>query len=216
MCSGRVDPLMIAEAFYQGCDGVMGCRLGECHYISGNYQAQARVLSMKRLLERKIGISPERLFNDWVSTAEDERIVRFITEFTEKIRKLGPLGVPEGVSGEELKSRLSQLKYVLQSKNIRWLVGREKEILTEGNVFGEKVAEEDFEILLDEVIVRERKRGRIRDLLAEQPLSVEEIARKVELPPHEVLRDVVALNRQGLVVLDKVEDDVPYYIGVKT
>lgn len=209
---------MIAEAFYQGCDGVMvmGCRLGECHYISGNYQAQARVLSMRKLLQRKIGISPERLFNDWVSTAEDERIVRFITEFTEKIKGLGPLGVPEGVSGEELKSRLSQLKYILESQNIRWLLGREKEMLTEGNVFGEKVAEEDFENLMDEVIIRERKRCRILDLLAEQPLSVEEIAQKAELPPHEVLRDVVTLNRQGLVVLDKVEGDVPFYKGVKT
>ena len=38
MCSGRVDPCLILEAFHQGADGVvvMGCRRGECHYKTGN------------------------------------------------------------------------------------------------------------------------------------------------------------------------------------
>ena len=44
MCSGRVDPCLILEAFHQGADGVvvMACRRGECHYKTGNIQALKR------------------------------------------------------------------------------------------------------------------------------------------------------------------------------
>ncbi len=47
-------------------------------------------------------------------------------------------------------------------------------------------------------------------------MSVEAISQKLNLPANEVLRDVVVLNRKGSIMLDKVEDDVPFYIGVKT
>ena len=40
MCTGRVDPAIVAEAFVNGADGVMvvGCHFGDCRYISGNIQ----------------------------------------------------------------------------------------------------------------------------------------------------------------------------------
>ncbi len=41
MCSSRIDPQFIVEAFRDGADGVLvaGCHLGDCHYIDGNYKA---------------------------------------------------------------------------------------------------------------------------------------------------------------------------------
>ncbi|RLC76695.1 MAG: methyl-viologen-reducing hydrogenase subunit delta, partial [Chloroflexi bacterium] len=41
MCSGRVQPGFILEAFNHGADGVLitGCHPGDCHYISGNDNA---------------------------------------------------------------------------------------------------------------------------------------------------------------------------------
>ena len=41
MCSGRIDPVFILEAFRSGADGVLvaGCHPGDCHYLSGNYKA---------------------------------------------------------------------------------------------------------------------------------------------------------------------------------
>ena len=46
MCSGSVNPEHILEAFRQGADGVFigGCHPGDCHYMSGNYKAQRKVL----------------------------------------------------------------------------------------------------------------------------------------------------------------------------
>ena len=38
MCSGRVDPQFVLQAFHKGADGVMilACHPGDCHYKEGN------------------------------------------------------------------------------------------------------------------------------------------------------------------------------------
>ncbi len=48
-----------------------------------------RVAFLKELL-KFAGIEPERLHLRWVSAAEGPRFAQSITEFVEKIKKLGP------------------------------------------------------------------------------------------------------------------------------
>ncbi len=52
MCSGRIDPQFVLDAFAKGADGVLvgGCHPGDCHYIEGNYKELRRVEILKRLL----------------------------------------------------------------------------------------------------------------------------------------------------------------------
>jgi len=91
MCSGRVDPAFIIEAFRSGADGVLvaGCHPGDCHYLTGNYKTQRRVAMLKRLLEQ-LGLEPERLRLEWVSASEGDRFATVIKDMTEEIKKLGP------------------------------------------------------------------------------------------------------------------------------
>jgi len=91
MCSGRVDPTHILEAFRSGVDGVLvtGCHLGDCHYITGNYACQKRVEFMKGVLER-VGIDPRRLRLEWVSASEGGKFAKVVKEMIEEVRKLGP------------------------------------------------------------------------------------------------------------------------------
>ena len=92
MCSGRVHPAFILEAFRSGADGVLvaGCHLpSDCHYISGNFKAHRRVMMLKRLLPQ-FGIEPERLRIEWVSASEGDRFATVIKDMTEEIKKLGP------------------------------------------------------------------------------------------------------------------------------
>ncbi len=97
MCSGRVDPFFILEAFRSGADGVLvaGCHPGDCHYLSGNYKTQNRVLLLQRVLEQ-FGLEPERLRLEWVSAAEGERFANVVREMTEHVRKLGPSPLKNG------------------------------------------------------------------------------------------------------------------------
>lgn len=92
MCSGRVDPQMVLWAFRHGVDGVLigGCHPGDCHYQEGNYKALRRVTLLKRMLGQ-FGIEPERLRLEWISASEADRLRDVVNEFSEQIRKLGPL-----------------------------------------------------------------------------------------------------------------------------
>ena len=91
MCSGRIDPEFILHAFEKGIDGVMviGCHIGDCHYVSGNLEAEKKVKIVKKLLEI-VGFESERLALEWVSAAEGMRFSRLIKDFVENIRRLGP------------------------------------------------------------------------------------------------------------------------------
>ena len=91
MCSGRVHPAFILEAFRNGADGILvaGCHPGDCHYISGNHKAENRVLMLKKTLEQ-LGLEPERLRLEWVSASEGDRFAMVIKDMTKELTKLGP------------------------------------------------------------------------------------------------------------------------------
>jgi F420-non-reducing hydrogenase iron-sulfur subunit len=96
MCSGRVDPQMILWAFRHGADGVLigGCHPGDCHYQEGNYKALRRTTLLRKMLVQ-FGIEPERLRLEWISASEGERLRDVVNEFSEQIRRLGPLRAGE-------------------------------------------------------------------------------------------------------------------------
>jgi coenzyme F420-reducing hydrogenase delta subunit/ferredoxin len=91
-CSGRVSPELIMKAFDQGADGVivLGCHIGECHYDSGNHRAAKRMPILQSMMAYA-GLEPERLRLDWVSASESNRFSQLVTEFTDKVKKLGPI-----------------------------------------------------------------------------------------------------------------------------
>ena len=91
MCTGRVDPTFILAAFARGVDGVLvgGCHPGECHYIGGNLEAWKKIALLKKLL-KDFGIEEERLRLEWVSASEGAKFAQVITDFTDRIKELGP------------------------------------------------------------------------------------------------------------------------------
>ncbi len=104
-CSGRVEPEFVFHAFFSGADGVLigGCHPGDCHYRYGNYYAHRRFNLLQRFLEI-LGISKERVRLEWISGAEGLKFAQVATEFTEKIRELGPANItpPPNLDWKEL------------------------------------------------------------------------------------------------------------------
>ncbi len=95
MCSSRVDPELVLKAFQEGADGVVivGCHLGECHYVDGNLRALRRVRLLQALL-RHAGVAPERLEIVWASASEGSVLAAAVEGMTERLRSLGPLRWP--------------------------------------------------------------------------------------------------------------------------
>jgi len=92
MCSGRVDPQFVIQAFKEGADGViiLGCHLGDCHYKEGNVYALKRYHVLKRVLA-DLGIEEERFKLDWISAGDKDKFVDVVSEMVEQVRRLGPL-----------------------------------------------------------------------------------------------------------------------------
>lgn len=92
MCSGRVDPQFVLDAFAHGADGVLigGCHPGDCHYQEGNYKALRRYRMLRRMLQ-EMGIEEQRLRLEWISASEADRLRVAINDMVEKVRALGPL-----------------------------------------------------------------------------------------------------------------------------
>jgi len=92
MCSGKIEPTFIFQAFAQGVDGVMvaGCHPGDCHYNSGNYKARRRVMLLKNTLPQ-LGIESGRLKLEWISAAEAPKFQSAVNGFIDEVTELGPL-----------------------------------------------------------------------------------------------------------------------------
>lgn len=101
MCSGRVDPQFVMDAFRKGADGVMilGCHPGDCHYRSGNIKAMKRFKLLDKMLGQ-FGIDRRRIKLDWVAAGEAEHFRKIANEMADTIKELGPLRIKGSVESE--------------------------------------------------------------------------------------------------------------------
>jgi F420-non-reducing hydrogenase iron-sulfur subunit len=216
MCSGRVDPVIVLQSLIDGIDGVLvlGCHPGDCHYISGNLLAEKKMKLTGNLLI-KAGIHPDRLRLDWVSAAEGERFANIVTDFTRQIQSLGAIGAAEGLDARELKDRLNAVCNALAGEKLRWLVGNELKLRTEGNVYGERVEEEELLSVLEENADEEYAKNRILLMLKQEPLSVKDVANRLQICPANILKYVVAMENAGIVSIADVQGRSPRYTAVE-
>ena len=206
MCSGRVDLAFVLRAFSNGADGVFigGCHLNECHYITdGNRHALSMVLLCKKLMEQ-IGVNPERLRLEWLSAGEGIRFAEVITDFANKLRELGPLGIGEGIDENGLKLKLEAAKNLVPYIK---LVERERlrvHFDTEDE-YNEFFTSDEVDKLFRELILDKLTISQILLLLRERPLSTGEISEILGLSPSEVSRYLNSSAREGLVRFDEIQ-----------
>jgi len=98
MCSGRIEPSFILDAFTKGADGVLigGCHPGDCHYSEGNYKCLRRYYLLQNYI-KQIGLEKDRLRLEWISASEGKRLQEVVNEMTETLRQLGPSKIKETV-----------------------------------------------------------------------------------------------------------------------
>jgi len=206
MCTGRVDLAFVIRAFSNGKDGVFigGCHLGDCHYVTeGNYHALHMVHLCKKLLQL-IGVSPERVRIEWISSGEGVRFAELVNDFSKTLKTLGPLGAGEGTDGLGLKRKLQALTRLIpyirlvERERLRVRFQTEKEY---EDFFNSK----EVEGVLRELVADNLTVGQIMLLLGERALTMGEISETLKLSPSEVSRYLGNSARQGLVQYDETE-----------
>jgi coenzyme F420-reducing hydrogenase delta subunit len=212
MCTGRVDPTMVVDAFIEGADGIMavGCHYGDCHYISGNYQAKVKIGLARRTLGYA-GLNPGRVAFNQCSSAEGDRFVSLVTAFQSTIQEMGPLGSSERFPLPELKGRLEVAGAALGSEKLRWVAGKFTVFENEGNKYGERFTEHEMWRTLDTIVIDEIATHGILKEMQKGAVSVKELAERLEIAPPEALKYVLALQRRGLVGVAGVDGATPSY-----
>jgi coenzyme F420-reducing hydrogenase delta subunit len=205
MCSGRVDPEIILDSFLYGADGVFigGCHLGDCHYVEGNYYAEKKIEMARRLL-KEAGVEPERLRLEWVSASEGERFAATIKEFTEEIKEMGQIELD--------KEEMEAVCMAAADYRLRILATKERELLEEGNKYGEVFTQHEMDRLLDDMVREEYEAKRIL-LKLKKPMSVKEISSELNWEPNVVFRHILDLKRHELIELHEIRDNTPTYVA---
>jgi predicted transcriptional regulator len=196
----------------RGADGVivLGCHPTDCHYVEGNLHEERKIKMLKKLLALT-GLEPERLRLDWVSASEGQRFAQIVTEFTCQIKKLGPSPVSGKTPNQKILENLQAAKNAASDFRLRVLVGRERELTEKCNVYEEKMPQDEFDSLLDEVVEAEFVRQKIHLLTQTEPLSVKALAEATELKPAAVLKQIVSMRRRNMITVDHVEGTTPLY-----
>jgi len=215
-CIGRLDPATIIETFERGADGVMlvGCKPPDCHYVEGNLQAE-RVVKMVGKLLNLAGVESERLKIFWVSPLEEKDFSRLVKNFSKEVAKFGPLPLGNRKYDAKLSTNILAAKDAVNGFRLRVLLGREKELTESVNVYGEKISDENFDALLDDVVREEYTRYKIHQLTRSGSLSVKELAKEIGITPDEVLKQIVEMRRKNMIQFDCLEGQTPLYKALK-
>jgi F420-non-reducing hydrogenase iron-sulfur subunit len=194
----------VIRGFLNGVDGVFigGCKLGECNYIThGNFQALNMVLLTKKILKH-IGINPDRLRINFMSSGDAGVYVEDVNSFIKKIRDLGPLGKSEGIDAKELHSRLESVKNLIpyirlvERERIRMKFNSEEK-------YKEFYDSEEMETLFKETIGDKLTISRMMTLLKDNPLTSAEISEALGLNPSAISKHLNYSAKQGLVKFDQ-------------
>ena len=203
MCSGRVDLEFVLRAFSNGLDGVFigGCRLNECNYIThGNYDALSNVLMCKKIMEH-LGLSPERLRIEFMSSGEGILLAEVINDFCMQVEEIGPLGQSEGIDEKGLKFKLEAV-----TKLIPYIKLVERERLRvpvkSEEAYHQFFSSDEVKRLFDELIIDKLAISQIMLLLQEKPHSTGEISEILGLSPSDVSRHMNSSSRYGWVRYD--------------
>ncbi len=214
MCSGSLDPELIFEALISGADGVivMGCHPGDCHYISGNLQAERKIELTQKLLSLT-DLENGRLRLEWVSAAEGQRFAQVVNDFTQQIQDLGPTPIKAGDDkSKKLINQLQGAKLAAANFRLRSVVSRQRMLVDDGNVYGDKISEEEMDKIFDEIIHDEYIRNRILLKVSHGPSTVEEISEEINIDTEEVFKHVARLWKRQIILMEGHKDDSPLFI----
>lgn len=154
-----------------------------------------------RKILANIGINNDRFALEWASAAEGPRFVKLITDYTAKIKSLGPLGEPEGAIKDELLIKLMSTRSALEEAKLRTKFGNlTKGFRKEGDYSDQTIKDMvddkltksiNTEIARYETLIRIQKEG---------PISFDDLTKKIDASDADVEKYVNAFSKKGLVI----------------
>lgn len=157
----------------------------------------------RRILE-DLKVNPDRLSLEWVSAAEAPRFVKVITEFTERVRDLGPLGSSEGLDVDNLKIKLKAAKMALEGKRLRMVFARQAKYKKHEGTYREIPPDHKLHAEIDKAIANEMAANGLLLYLQDRPRPVDELAGLLDISSDDVIACFKKLEKKKLVESDRL------------
>ena len=152
-----------------------------------------------------MGIGSERLHLAWVSSAEAQRFVDVAKEVTASIEQQGKF------DAAAMAFELNAAEMTLAGDVVRWLVGKEVKITSQGDVYGRSWDVDRFESILDAVVAREYHKNMIYLAIKEGAASIRDIHERTGLELKWISRLVADMEKRSLVEFKGMEDNKPVF-----
>ena len=121
-----------------------------------------------------------------------------------------------GMAGNDIQQKLVAVKRVITDPRLRTLAGKQKMLVQDGNVYGERMDAAEFHRLLDQVVADETIRQVLLAALREAALSVEALSERTRLKPNVVFKHLLMLQQKGQVTVERIQDHAPLYRSVES
>jgi F420-non-reducing hydrogenase iron-sulfur subunit len=170
------------------------------------------MMILKEILTR-LGIDTRRVQLEWVSASEGAKFANLVSIFTEELKELGPSPFAGDQPDIDQLEALYILRNILEDFRINIFMTRMRNWLEEGNVYGDKLSEDEVMDHVRIVIDDEFIRTRIIFATKEKPLSVEALSEILKEPTQKVLEHIVTLRDRDLLRVEGTEGDSPLYVA---
>jgi len=151
------------------------------------------------------GIGSDRLHFAWVSSAEAQRFAEVATSVTDSVKRQGKLDI------SALDMQLSAAEMTLEGETVRWLVGKEVKITTQGDVYGRKWEVEKYESVLFDMLEREYHKNLIYLAIKQNCTNVRSISKKTGLDILRISYLLADMERTNMVEFTGMEEGKPVF-----
>ena len=162
-------------------------------------------MDLVRYLLEISGIGQNRLQIRWVSATEGQQFAEYVTQLTELVRELGPL------DRDKMALQIAAVSRALDSADLRWLLGLQRQLTERGNVYHEKLDPEAYGALLKSSAEQEYHRGLIYAAVQAGPRTVREIAEATGLGIYTISLRLNDLEKTSVVNISGHEGHSPKF-----
>ncbi len=165
------------------------------------------MLLTQKLLEIA-GIGKDRLHFAWVSSAEAQRFAEVATSVIDSVKDQGAL------DNAKLDMQLTAAEMTMDGETLRWLVGKEVKITTQGDVYGRKWEIEKYEDVLFDMLEREYQKNLIYLAIKQGGTNVRVISEKTGLEILRISYLLADMERISMVEFTGMEDSKPVFAAL--
>jgi predicted Rossmann fold nucleotide-binding protein DprA/Smf involved in DNA uptake len=113
-----------------------------------------------------------------------------------------------------LALELDAAEMTLDGETVRWMMGKEAKITSEGDVYGRKWDVERYESILYSVMEREYHKNRIYLAIKEGFTSVDDISNKIGLDLKLISHLLADLEKTGIIKFTSMKERIPVFAAL--